>query len=61
MVPVYPTGTAPCPPGAYPTGSGVPPNMPMPSKPITPYVGAANALNAAGVLAGFGAVLAFFL
>ena len=42
-----------------PTGTGVP-VKPYPSSPV-PYTGAANALNAAGVLAGVGAVLAFFL
>jgi hypothetical protein len=32
----------------------------MPSQPMS-YMGAANALNAAGLFAGVGAVLAFFL
>lgn len=60
----------------YPSGPAAPPSYPMPtgtmapsstggmyptSSPIAPYMGAGNALNAAGLLAGVGAVIALFL
>jgi hypothetical protein len=48
----YPSGTG----AAYPTGTG----KVYPSSPV-PYTGAANAMNAAGLFAGIGAIVAFFM
>lgn len=52
----YPTGTGSPVAPVYPTGTG----KVYPSSPV-PYTGAANAMNAAGLLAGIGAIVAFFM